>query len=531
MPLSLLLKPHEYGPYFDLVLFFPLEYPQLYFDSSGGLLPNTEQGFHGVIGNPPWNNIKANAKEFVTLHEELFGERVSKFSMNSRDFDRFFIEKLKSNEIHEKWQNYTGLIQFISNRYKLDYSGDKSLQKTFLERFLELSKEEFSILVPSNFHTDEGSYNLRKEIIEKWNLNELISFENRANSWFPDIDSRFKFDLLEVSKHKKKSLLAKFYVKDWEEIAEKFEYPVELIEKMSPNVFGFIEFRSKRDVNVASKIRGKHKLLSETGVRIGREFDKTSKKYPNQLFKGEDRSRKLYEGKMIHQYNSNFSEGDYLVNESIARTILTERELMRISRFLNEVMKTQKTFEKKAFAETLNELEGRISDKSWKLDYESERLVFRRIGRSTDERSLISTVIPAGTFIDDSLAQIAPWRYELDKDKLIQKNLEDFSFYLMALLNSFVLDYYIRLRISANLNFFFIYELPIPSVSNELYSEIVKISRSLMSNNAKAERAKLEAKIAKEAFRLERNDMEYILNTFTFGDIDQQLISLILEEF
>lgn len=52
-----------------------------------------------------------------------------------------------------------------------------------------------------------------------------------------------------------------------------------------------------------------------------------------------------------------------------------------------------------------------------------------------------------------------------------------------------------------------------------------------MSNNAKAERVELEAKIAKGVFRLERNDMEYTLNTFNFGDIDQQLISLILEEF
>ena len=40
-------------------------------------------------------------------------------------------------------------------------------------------------------------------------------------------------------------------------------------------------------------------------------------------------------------------------------------------------------------------------------------------------------------------------------------------FYLCAVWNSFVVDYLLRLRVSANVNFFYVYQLPIPRLDEK----------------------------------------------------------------
>lgn len=516
-------------------LFYPLEFPHVYFKQNGEPLTESESRFHGVIGNPPWNNIKANAKEFASMNEELFEEKISKYSMNSKEFSNFFAEKLKVLEIDKKWREYSERIQFISNfitgRYKLDYSGDKSLQKAFLERFMELARNNFAILIPSSFHTSEGAKGLRREIFEKWHLNELISFENKRRVWFKDLHSSYKFDLLLISKNDASNLRAKFYVNEWSEVSNTIEYPIELIKKMSPNVLGFIEFQNPTDVDIVSKIRGGHSLLGDINVKISREIDKTSKKYSDILLTGTSNTHPLFEGKMIQQYNVHFSKAAYFVNEPKARPIFLDKEINRITRYLNEIIKYGNPLTKEVKDNLIESAKQKLTNKNWMLPYELERLVLRRVGSSTNERSLITTILPPGTFLDDSLSQINPLNYELEGDNLIQTRLGDYSYYLMALFNSFVLDYYIKLRISENLNFFFLHELPIPSLEADLYQDIVRMSKSLMTNYDDLKRAELECKIAKDVYKIGKSDLEYVLSTFTHGEVNQQLLSKIKEYF
>lgn len=511
-------------------VFYPLEFPQLFFDEHGVKKGLKKCGFSGVIGNPPWNNIKPNAKEFASRHPDIFGDKVSKFSVESKEFNDIFSEKLKEPHVNQLWEDYKRPISlisdFISERYTLNYSGDFSLQKTFLERFIELTSDTFAILIPSTFHTDEGSLNMRKLVLENWNLYELISFENRTNTWFPGIEPRTKFDFIIAGKKEREPLKAKFYVNSWEEVEKKYVYPVELIKRMSPNVLGFVEFRSQEDINVANKIRGQHRLFHDYSLHITREFDKSNKKYQKlDLFTKESNSYPLFEGKNIHQYNASFSTPNYYIRVETARGLLLDRELFRVKRFVKEIRPSSESADLVALTEQAFKA-GRFL-----LDFETERMVFRRIGRSTDERSLISCIVPANSFLDDSLAQIKPLYYAIEDGKIIQKNIGDFSYYLMSLFNSFVLDYYIRLRISANLNFFFINELPIPDLQRGLYQKIVELSKRISKRYDRSIRAKIEAIIARDLFGLGKADLEYILGTFTYGNIDSELVELIKNEF
>ena len=568
---KLIEKMREKGWDFEKPLFYPLEFFFLYFDENGEPLPEEERGFHGVIGNPPWETIKPYSKEFAAMYPEIFGE-VTKFSIEGPKFKKLFKEKLKDPKVRALWEDYKSRIErlseFIRNRYSLYGKGDLAYQKIFLERAMELSKGAVNLLIPSNFHTDEGAMPLRKQIFENYCLKELISFENRGQGWFKEVHPQFKFDIVFFTKKKcNEPFKAAFYVtrRDYEEWVEKnggtfedfireitFEYPVELIPKMSPGVLGVVEFRKKEDVRLVRKIRDDWKLLREHGWDIKREFDMSR---DNDLFNTSRKGLVLYEGKMIHQYEPFFSGPRYWVEEEKGRKRLLSKELSRVRKFLKAEGERLGLDGKelRAFINENYELAKENFEKGiFKLDYEEYRLAYRAIARSTDERTLISTVLPKKVFIGHSLNYFKPFRYAIRDGKIVQERIpyED-VIYLMALLNSFVLDYYIRQRVSANLTMFFLYELPIPDVEPETKAKVVELAFRLLYRKGhydemarelglKAEeiadederreiRAELEATMAGDVFGLKKDEMNYLLSTFIYGKPDKKLMEMIIE--
>ncbi|WP_456394317.1 Eco57I restriction-modification methylase domain-containing protein [Thermococcus sp.] len=574
---KLIEKMREKGWDFEKPLFYPLEFFFLYFDENGEPLPKEERGFHGVIGNPPWETVEPMEKEFVALHEELFKDvfprGVTKFSISGKEFKKKFNKKLKSSpEIQALWDKYypriKRLSEFVRSRYKFSTEGKVTLQKVFLERAIELSKGAVNLLIPSNFHTDEGAMPLRREIFENHCLKELISFENRGNGWFKDVDSRFKFDIVFFTKEKcNRPFRAAFYVtrRDYEEFIEKnggtfedfinavaFKYPVELIPKMSPGVLGVVEFRRKEDVKLIQKIHGDWKLLKEHGWDMFQgDFNMTK---DNDIFNTSRRGFPLIEGKMIHQYEPFFAEPRYWVEEGRGRERLLSKELSRVRRFLKaegERLGLSGRELRKFIDENYELAKESFENGKFKLDYEEYRLVYRRIARSTDERTLISCVLPKKVFVSESIPYFKPFRYAIADGRIVQEKIpyED-VLYLMALLNSFVLDYYIRQRVSANLNMFYIYELPIPETKPETKRRIVELAfkllyrkgvydemarelgikaKEVLNEDERREiRAELEAIIAGDIFGLTKDEMKYLLSTFIYGNPDRELMEMII---
>jgi len=86
-------------------------------------------------------------------------------------------------------------------------------------------------------------------------------------------------------------------------------------------------------------------------------------------------------------------------------------------------------------------------------------VAFRRQSASTNERTLITTVIPKRLH-DDNLATFMP-----RDDRGASLSSEEERVYLCALLNSYCIDFCIRSRVTTNLNFFFLEQLPVPRLS------------------------------------------------------------------
>ncbi|MDM8568858.1 hypothetical protein QUF50_04990 [Thiotrichales bacterium HSG1] len=297
----------------------------------------------------------------------------------------------------------------------------------------------------------------------------------------------------------------------------------EVISHFSPDNFSIMEFRSDRDYQLCRKIKGKHQLLGETEYKLRAKFHMTN---DSNLFSSKNKlgNLPLYEGKMIHQYNSNFGLPRYFLNEEQTKTTLMRKELLRIKK----LCKT-------------NNFEHLFSENNFLLDYQTYRLVHRKIGRSTDELTLISTVIPKNVFASESNTHVINCSYSNLKNELKQKVIPSSDLItLMALLNSLVLNYYIRNKISANLNMFYLYELPIPKANKKQTQQIVEKAFTLLYAKSKSElyedlrqelklspinpealdlvqiRAELEVIIAK-LYGLNQQDWTYLTSTFTYG--------------
>ncbi len=270
-------------------------------------------------------------------------------------------EKKENKDFAARWREYEAFYErnseFFGQRYQHQGSGDFNLFKLFIEADLALIRTggRFSLLVPSSFQTDEGCAPLRRLLLMQHRFEELTSFENRGYDViengkektkyiFPDVDSRFKFGFFKVVKGelppKNHAFDARFYLHDPKDaFMPPIRYSVETICRFSPENFSIMEFRSETDYQLCAKIRGEHPLLQESKFRLGRELDLTNDAHFFRKLDGRKPSKgemKLYEGKMIWQFDANFESARWCVVEKEIRESQVRKEIYRAAKFVRE---------------------------------------------------------------------------------------------------------------------------------------------------------------------------------------------------
>jgi hypothetical protein len=509
--------------------------------------PREAPGFDGVIGNPPWEGFKPVRKEFASGFSG--GKpQFNKMGMDGLAFEGWFAEELKTNqEFADRWRErqeyYERHKEFFGRTFRRQGTGDWNLFKLFVERDLSLVRRggRLSLLVPSGFQTDEGCAELRRWFITEHRLEELTSFENRGytslengrevtRQIFPDVDSRFKFGFFKVVKGaptpKDHAFDARFYLHDPKEVSTTpIRYAFEMIRRFSPRNESFMEFRSAVDYELATKIRGNYRLLEEFGYTFRRELHMTGdsrffrKLGPKSAGRGQLR---LYEGKMIHQFDASFSPATFVVEEAEVREELLRKEIFRLAQFVREA-KLEK-LDGKDVPASREELERLLREvfeaRGFRLQYEFDRFAYREVARSTDERTIFSTITPKGAVLAHTLMYLVPCSYEVDgKGRLRQTKLADHAaLELVALANSLVLNFYIRSKVSAHVSAFQFLELPAPELTASRQQRLADTAARLLKNPRDVkERAALEVFIARELYGLSLDDWKHLTGTFTFG--------------
>lgn len=532
---------------------FPAIFP------SGG-----EAGFTCVIGNPPWERIKVQEREFFSFLDPATAQAVSAADRRKR------IAAMPQNnpELHDKYlaaqERAQKTLEYarVSGRFPLTGKGDVNLYMLFAElaRTIVAPDGLVGLLVPSGIATDDTTKKFFNAIMDGQSLVSLYDFENRSKH-FEDVHRSFKFSAIVFGGAARRTEQADFvfFARDVEEVVEsnrKRHIPLTAgdMALLNPNTKTCPIFRTQRDANLTRAIYRRIPILIDAGRRQGgnpwgirflRMFDQTNdaehfkprenwtrRGFPlqgNTFIRGEARALPLYEAKMVQAFDHR------------AASVLVEK-----GNWVRQGQKVETTPVQHAnpeFAvmprwwvgeEAVNKaLEGLPGDKPWFMG-------FKDITSPTNERTMIASFIPRSAVTNKFVLMLT------DLDPRLQSCL-------LANLNAFVFDYVTRQKIGGiTLNFFIVEQLP--TLPPDRYADACPWSRRQtleawiservlkLSCTAEdmiplaqacgfsgssgdgvhiwndSERGALRAELDAAYFHLygiEREDVEYILSTFT----------------
>lgn len=293
-------------------------------------------GFDAIVGNPPWETLKPNSKEFFsnidplyrtygkqeglrkqeeyfdagrqTEHDWLeycayyramsnwFKTVAGPFGDGEADVGAFSIVRGNENaQLRKRWQRKrAGREGYADEEHPFRYQGigDVNTYKLFLEQGYALLRSGglLGLLTPSGIYTDRGSTQLRSLFLEQCAWEWLFGFENREGVF--DIHRSFKFCPVIIRKGGETEAIRTAFMhrnlNDWGE-AERHVIPYEKrqVDRFSPTSRAVLELRGRRDLEVLERIYANSVLLGDDGpdgwgIKYACEFHMTndSKLFP-----------------------------------------------------------------------------------------------------------------------------------------------------------------------------------------------------------------------------------------------------------
>lgn len=515
-----------------------LEFPEVFMDAE-------RPGFDAVLGNPPWDKIKPDRKEFYGRYDILIRAYVG------AELD-WRIRELEAAHpgLKEEFRTYEERVKTLAACLKRggDYrfhdwevdgkrtGGDPDAFKFFVERAWQLVREggRVGFVVPSAIYNNEGCTGLRHLLLDEAQVERFYAFENRKKI-FP-IHSSYKFVSLVFRKGKPEAdgFEAAFMRHDLAELSATARYrepgqekvrpfaapwivPIRRreLERLSPGTLAFLEYRSPRDREILLKMYGydaegnpvnPRPLLGDQGpgtwnARFYTEFHMTN----DRDLWTDPKTGKLYNPRQIlGPVPGTTSQPPYYDPAAFPeiRARMAEKgfwplyEGKHIEQFLVDI----KPIERWVSLEACEKKYGKLPDPGPKL-------VFRAIASNTNERTCIAAVLPERSCYGNSC-----WGTVLNHND---------AEVLCSILNCLAADYAIRLRISANMNFTHVGRLTVLAPSEAF--NLPTLPTRTVSGGSIAHISELEDlwasiwlanRAVTEAYGLTPDDFEYILSTF-----------------
>jgi hypothetical protein len=439
---------------------WPLEFPDVW----------EQGGFDVMLGNPPWERIKFEEKEF-------FANRIPEISEAKTKAKRIrLIGALKQTNpiIFQEFQNglhsAEGLGKFVRfcDRFNLTANGDLNTYSIFAEHFAKTIRRSgrMSIIVPLGIATDDSTKDFFINIIQNQKLVSLYGFTN----WefiFKDVGDRFAFCLITISGDKNKFVhpIFAFHLHNVAQLQQperKFRITKDDFNLINPNTNSCPIFRTEKDVLLTKKIYSNSTIIhndksqkNDWSITLFRMFDMS---LDSHLFHDTPQPGDvpLYEAKMFFNYDHRYGNySDEMISSGQVNFKIIPTPT--ISELQNPAYKVQSRF-------TVSNTE--IAEKLKTIKWPYEWFVsYRLITLSVNERTTISSILPYC-----AVGNSGPLIF-FENQKL-NDVISGFG-----LFNSLVFDYISRQKVGGtNFSFFVFYQLPIlPKniLSDEVHLRII----------------------------------------------------------
>lgn len=445
-------------------------------------------GFDVVLGNPPWERVKLQQKEF-------FAERRPEIASAKNKAERErMIKELAGTQLDAEFRQAKrgaeAASSFIrqSRRFPLAGRGDVNTYPVFAELNRSLLNQigRAGIIVPSGIASDDTTKFFFSDLMGSKSLASLFDFENGMREseesgadepaeesslmmqkvkgsseerlLFPSVDSRFKFCLLTMTGTMVQPSQPKFAffchrVSDLDAPGKAFTLTPEDIALLNPNTKTCPVFRTQRDAEITKAIYRQNTVLADLSrkklgpqLSIRRVLDMGNRRVASRTFSLSEicdlqpGTLPIWEGKMISAYNHRACS--VVVNvENVSRQAQSKRHTS--SEWIDPSFSPSAAF-------GINALDVRAL---YDDDAPANLLAFKDVGSVTNERTMIACALPfCGTNFSLRIIEPRPHR-------------SDWRGILLALLNSFCFDYALRQKLGGlHVSDFITLQLPSPCI-------------------------------------------------------------------
>lgn len=421
-------------------------------------------GFDCVIGNPPWGKIKCNVREFYLINsgltEEFQGDVLKKRIKG--DEKKFQEWKTYQSYIKGYSRQLKKSINFEHQQYIVDGSktgGDSDLYKYFLELSVKLIKQNGTLayIIPASFYLSEGATGLRHYLLENGTIEYLFNFENKKRIFA--IHPSFKFIVLIYRYNKKPGKIKRVYFDmidvyklDYSKISKvkSISYSRKFLELCSKDYWAVPECKSANERDILERLFLKYPPLGKKekglwNISFCREFDMTmdsNKFHRSTELKNVDHYLPLYEGRMVHQFNS--SKKKYV--RGTGRTAVWESNTS-----YDGDIKPQYY----------------ISEQDCTSIKKRYRAAYCEITGQKNVRTVLASMIGPDAVCGNKVPIVS-----FDDDVL------DLHLFWIGVANSFIIDWIIRKKISITLNYYHWMSVPFPRItsSDDRFNKIAALA-------------------------------------------------------
>ncbi len=437
-------------------------------------------GFDAVITNPPWDRVALQAAEWwASRHPSVAS------AGTAAERDRVIAElRRRGDPVIGDYDDAVAhlsrmsLVFRESGDYPMLSTGSINLYRLFVERALNLLNDHgvAGLLTPSGIYGDEPTAKFFQSMSTTGRIRGLYDFENRRlrasgskpSRWFPDVHPQFKFCavILGGALRRFPATHCGFYLDGKADLGHSdrvFTLTPDDFDHINPNTGTAPILRSRRDADIVRHLYTNHPVLVRRSsssedrafrVQLSRMLSMGSNA---DLFRtaaqldqdgwylvaggryrrGTDECLPLYQGRMLHYFDHRAAGVDTNPENRTKAfvTVPTTQAQHANPNYLPTPLYWVPLEQARA---------ALVSPSGWYIG-------FRKIARTSDERTMIGTVLPDVAF-GDSIQLLLP-----DDDLPAHEGAA-----LVANLSAIALDFVAKCKMhGANLNFFVAEQLPV----------------------------------------------------------------------
>jgi hypothetical protein len=467
-----------------------IEFPHIFRVGNGAIAADPATGWSGgfscVIGNPPWERVKLQEQEFFAARSPVIANAPNADARKKMIKDLLASDNPADRTLYADFQSdlrrASGWSHLLrdSNRYPFTGQGDINTYAVFAEtaRTVTAPTGHAGLVLPTGIATDATTAPFFSSLIRSGTLVSFLEFENEAFLLSRAVDHRVRFCLLTMSGPAAEVQKASFafgtrYIRDLPD--RRFAMPPEEILLVNPNTGTTPVFRSRRDAEITIGIYKRvpvlwredpeenlwalsfmtmYHMANDSGLfRTREELELDEWVLNGNVFTRDSRRMlPLFEAKMIHYFDHRYGtyHGQTQAQANMGTLPRLTAEQRGDADFLVEPRYWVQEFDtpdeqrsKPGKPAVHLGVKSRLAGRDWTHDW---LLGWRDVCRSTDERTLICSVLPRA-----AVGHKLPLCFSDQEVALLSANL-----------SSFVLDYVARQKIAGtSMAYFVVRQFPV----------------------------------------------------------------------